>query len=232
MLEVLNRANKLDTNKLEMESRCSVSVSGAASDTKGGMLHTYHRYPFRASDRQISPRSPKTHYDYDEIRRRQSGSDGQEFTGQSITRQPLITSSSSDYRSFTRLPSNQQSVGVDNSLSVSTCSSSVEYAVERTLEKQYQSNPFVISSAVGGQAQLSHDQTTAQLVHSARNRAAASQQRVKVRPLDGKLPGSGTDYMELLSREGMFGPDVETEFSIEIDPGNFEFAARGQINQP
>jgi hypothetical protein len=59
-LEVLNRVDKLDTNtsKLEMESQCSFSD-----------LH----YPFRASDRQISPRSPKTHYDYEKIRRMQSG---------------------------------------------------------------------------------------------------------------------------------------------------------------
>ena len=224
-LEVLNHVNKLDTNKLEMESQCSVSD-----------LH----YPFRASDGQISPRSPKTHYDYDKIRRMQAGSDGQEVTDQSMKgavqlilarrsprkvgsldreldgnerlarRQPLITSSSSEYRSFARLPSNQQSVGVDNSFSVSNLSSCVKYAVERTLEKQYQSNPFAVSSAVGGQAQLSHDQTTAQLVHSARNRAAASQQMAKVRTLDGKhgvLPGSGKDNMGLLSQESTFGPD-------------------------
>jgi hypothetical protein len=145
----------------------------------------------------------------------------------------LITSSSSEYRSFTRLPSNPQSVDVNDSLSVSTLSSSVKYAVERTLEKQYRSNPFAVSSAVGGQAQLSHDQTTAQLVHSARNRVAASQQMVKVKTLDGKhgvLPGSGKGNMGLLSQESTFGPDVEAEllFPIEIDPGNFEFAALQQ----
>jgi hypothetical protein len=177
-LEVLNRVNeldtnKLDTNKLEMESQCSVSD-----------LH----HPFRASDRQISPRFPKTHYNYDKIRRMQAGSDGQEVTDQSLEvmaqlilarrsprnvgsldreldgnerlapRQPFITSSSSEYRSF-----------------VSTLPSSVKDAVERTLEKQYQSNHFVVSSSVCGQAQLSHDQTTAQLVRSTRKRAAVLQ---------------------------------------------------------
>ena len=100
-LQVLNHldTNKLDTNKLEMESQFSVSVSGTTSewsylpitptyedDTNGGMLRTHHHYPFRASDRQISPRSPKTHYNYDKIRRMLAGSKGQEITDQSITR--------------------------------------------------------------------------------------------------------------------------------------------------
>ena len=251
-LEVLNRVDKLDTNKLEMESQCSVSVSGAASDTQDGMLHTHHRYPFRASDRQISPRSPKTHYDYDKIRRMQAGLDDPEITDQSIkgAAQLILASLSprevgsldrelegkSEYRSFTRLPSNQQSVDdelgrsrfskdVNDSLSVSTLSSSVIYAAERTFGRQYQNNPFGVSSPFGGQAQLSHDQTTAQLVRSARNRAAASQQMVKVRTLDGKhgvLPGSGKGNMGLLSQESTLGPDVEAEllFSIEIDPGD------------
>jgi hypothetical protein len=187
----------------------------------------------------------------------QAGLDDPEITDQSIkgAAQLILASLSprevgsldrelegkSEYRSFTRLPSNQQSVDdelgrsrfskdVNDSLSVSTLSSSVIYAAERTFGRQYQNNPFGVSSPFGGQAQLSHDQTTAQLVRSARNRAAASQQMVKVRTLDGKhgvLPGSGKGNMGLLSQESTLGPDVEAEllFSIEIDPGNFEFAA-------
>ena len=64
---------------------------------------------------------------------------------------------------------------------------------------------------------MSHDQTTAQLLRSARNRAAASKHMVKVRTFDGKHgvrtgSGKGNSNMGLLSQESTFGPDVEAEF--------------------